>query len=234
MAGFFITGTDTDVGKTVVTSLLLSYFHSAGVDAQPYKPIQSGAIYEKGKLQAPDVQMYKRVLPTISPRKACTYLLEKASSPHLAAKEEVRAIDLDVIRRNVEQLQSVHDLVLVEGAGGLMVPIQDEYCMIDLMKDLALPVILVGRSGLGTINHTVLTVMALKAADIPIEGIILNRLHIEDETIEKDNVEMIERLTDVPVMGIVPHYNLLDDAFQNPSALHPIFNRLNHFKEEIT
>jgi dethiobiotin synthetase len=88
MAGYFITGTDTDVGKTVVTSLLLSYFHSEGVDVVPYKPIQSGALMDNGKLTAPDVAMYQRVLPRLDHSRACTYVLRKASSPHLAAREE--------------------------------------------------------------------------------------------------------------------------------------------------
>jgi dethiobiotin synthetase len=232
MAGYFITGTDTDVGKTVVTSLLLSYFHSIGVDAHPYKPIQSGAIDENGTLTAPDVQMYQRVLPQLNPNNACTYVLKKASSPHLAASEEDVTFNLDSINENAAKLQTLHDLVLVEGAGGLVVPLQGDYCMIDLMQDLELPVILVGRAGLGTINHTVLSIMALKQANIPIHGIILNRLHIEDETIENDNIEMIERLTGVRVFGIIPNITDLDEALQHPQSFQHIFHPLQQMKEE--
>ncbi|RLQ97434.1 dethiobiotin synthase [Falsibacillus albus] len=233
MAGYFITGTDTDVGKTVVTSLLLSYFHQKGIDVYPYKPIQSGAIYENGNLQGPDLQMYERVLTSLDTNKACTYLLKKASSPHLAAKEENVWFDIPAIQKNVERLLALHDLVLVEGAGGLIVPIQEDYCMIDLMKEIDLPVILVGRAGLGTINHTVLSVMALKQANITIEGIILNRLHMEDESIEKDNAVMIERLTGVKVLGTIPHLSDVEDAFKTPQAYESIFNRLNAAKEDI-
>jgi dethiobiotin synthetase len=233
MAGYFITGTDTDVGKTVVTSLLLSYLKNTGGNVFPYKPIQSGAILEDGKLQAPDVQMYQRVLPQLHTEKACTYLLKKASSPHLAAREENVTFDIDGILKNTANLEAHHDLVLVEGAGGVVVPIQDDYCMIDLMKDLKLPVILVGRAGLGTINHTVLSVMALKSAYIPIEGIILNATQTRDETIEKDNIEVIEQLTGIPVLGIIPRLENLDEALQNPQHFQSIFQQLNQTKEDI-
>jgi dethiobiotin synthetase len=232
MAGYFITGTDTDVGKTVVTSLLLSYFQSAGMNVHPYKPIQSGAIIEDGNLHAPDVQMYQRVIPQLNSKAACTYLLKKASSPHLAAKEENVVFDLNRIIKNTTDIQAHHDLVLVEGAGGVVVPIQENYCMIDLMKDIKLPVILVGRAGLGTINHTVLSVMALKQAHIHIEGIILNALHSEDTSIEEDNVVMIEQLTGIRVLGVVPHLAHLDTALQNPQQFRYIFEPLTHLKEE--
>ncbi|WLR51207.1 dethiobiotin synthase [Bacillus tianshenii] len=227
MAGYFITGTDTDVGKTVVTSLLTAYFQRAGVNVFPYKPIQSGAISENGELQAPDVQMYQRVLPSLEPTKACTYLLKKPSSPHLAAQEENIRFDISMVHHNASQLQTEHDLVLVEGAGGLIVPLKEGYCMLDFMKELKLPVILVARAGLGTINHTVLSVMALKQANISIAGILLNRLHEEDPTIENDNAVMIERLTNVPVLGTVPHLNNLDDTFKNEHSLKGIFKEMN-------
>jgi dethiobiotin synthetase len=233
MAGYFITGTDTDVGKTVVTSLLLSYLKNAGVDVFPYKPIQSGAIQEDGRLQAPDVQMYQRVLPQLQSETACTYILKKASSPHLAAREEDVTFDVNSIIKNTAQLEASHDLILVEGAGGAVVPIQDDYCMIDLMKDLHLPVILVGRAGLGTINHTVLTVMALQSAKIHIKGIILNRIQTGDPTIEEDNVKVIERLTGIPVLGIVPQIKNLEYALQNPINYQSIFQSLNPLQEGI-
>lgn len=233
MPGYFITGTDTDVGKTVVTSLLLSYLKNTGVDVFPYKPIQSGAILEDGKLQAPDVQMYQRVLPQLQSEKACTYLLKKASSPHLAAKEEDVTFDVNSIIKNTVQLEAAHDLILVEGAGGAVVPIQGDYCMIDLMKDLQLPVILVGRAGLGTINHTVLTVMALQSANIHIEGILLNCIQTGDKTIEEDNAKVIERLTGIPVLGIIPQIKNLEEALQNPINYQSIFQSLNPLQEDI-
>lgn len=233
MAGYFITGTDTDVGKTVVTSLMVSYFKNIGVDVFPYKPIQSGGVLENGALVSPDVQMYKRALPQLDLAQACTYVLKKASSPHLAAEEENVRFDLGSIHRHVASLRRDHEMVLVEGAGGVIVPIQEDYCMIDLMKDLQLPVILVGRAGLGTINHTVLSIKALKTAAIPIEGVILNSIHSEDETIEKDNIQVIQRLTGVPVLGIVPPLHDLEIAFQEPSTTQSLFAPL-HKKENLT
>src|SRR5690625_5966465 len=108
--------------------------------------------------------------------KCYTYLLKTASSPHFEAARENIIFDLSMIHRDINPIKESNDGIIVEGAGGLYVPItEDGYCMIDLMKDLLLPVILVGEAGLGTINHSVLSIKALQANDIPIAGVIVDR-----------------------------------------------------------
>jgi dethiobiotin synthetase len=235
MSTFFITGTDTDVGKTIVTALLTAYYKKIGKRVVPYKPVQSGAIDEQGRLTAPDVALYKKALPTLAAEDSNTYVLKKPSSPHLAAKEEGVTIFPGKIIEHVRLLEQKYETVLVEGAGGLIVPIQENgYCMIDLIKDLSVPVLLVARAGLGTINHTVLSVMALKAAGIKIAGIIFNRLkNDEDLTIEHDNRHMIEQLTSIPVIGTVPFFNNVDEVFQNDHLLDELFTSFQFEKLNV-
>lgn len=206
MNSFFITGTDTDVGKTLATAFLAKYFSQKRINTFPYKPIQSGAFMRNGERVAPDVDFYQKVTGLDLTEDVKKVLLLQASSPHLAAKAENVNIDSSFIHSELDRLNH-YDLVFVEGAGGLIVPIsEDGYCMINLIHDLSLPVLLVARAGLGTINHTVLSVMAMKQFHIPIAGIIFNRIHEEDIEMEADNKHMITQLTGVSVLGTIPHF----------------------------
>jgi dethiobiotin synthetase len=205
MKGFFITGTDTEIGKTLTTGLLAKYFLEEGIDVFPYKPVQSGAIIKNDRLVAPDTEYYEKLTKRTFGKDANTYVLETASSPHLAASIDGVSIELKPILEQVKKLRNAHDLILVEGAGGLIVPLNEEATILDLIDQVALPVILVGRAGLGTINHTVLSVMALKQRNINIAGIVLNQTSPNEmQEIERDNKSMIETLTKVPVIGMLP------------------------------
>jgi dethiobiotin synthetase len=227
MSSFFITGTDTDVGKTVTTALLAAFFNKQGKSVIPYKPVQSGAIDEVGKYEAPDVKLYQLALPNLNVDEASTYLFRTPSSPHLAAREDGQTILPEKILQHVRMLEQKYDLVLVEGAGGLIVPLQDNgYSMMNLIKDVAAPVILVARAGVGTINHTVLSVMAMKDKGIPIAGIILNQLIECDQVIEQENKRMIEYLTDVPVIGLIPFIKSVEEMFGNEGIMDEILASL--------
>jgi dethiobiotin synthetase len=212
MKGFFITGTDTDIGKTITTGLLTKYFLEKGIDAFPYKPVQSGAVLKKDRLVAPDTEFYEKVTNRSFGKNANTYLLKTPSSPHLAAALDGVSIELKPILEQVEKLQGIHELLLIEGAGGLIVPLNEEATILDLIERVSLPVILVARAGLGTINHTVLSVMALKQRSINIAGIILNQTSRDEmPEIERDNKRMIETLTGEKVIGVLP--NISQNSF---------------------
>lgn len=219
MSSYFVTGTGTDIGKTVVTSLLVDFFNEDDASYFPYKPIQTGAIEHEGNLLAPDPEVYKKAMEGSIEDRFYTYLLKTASSPHLAAKEENVTFDVANIHHDLQKLQEKYTGVIVEGAGGLYVPItEDGYCMIDFMKELNFPVILVGEAGLGTINHTVLSIKALEACDIPMAGIILNGSKQENELLEKDNIKMIEQLTNTSVMGTVPYVPNIEEMLGNKTG----------------
>ncbi|OIU68766.1 dethiobiotin synthase [Rossellomorea aquimaris] len=206
MGGFFVTGTDTEIGKTMITAVLTRHYLERGSDTFPYKPVQSGAEWEGEKLTAPDTVFYERFAGREFGPETNTYLLKIPSSPHLAAALEGVKIESQPIVDQTEKLLNSHELVFVEGAGGLIVPLNEEETMIDLIDRLSLPVILVARAGLGTINHTVLSVMALKQRNIKIAGIVLNRVTSDELTeIEEDNRRMLQKLSGVPIIGTFPY-----------------------------
>lgn len=177
--GVFITGTDTDVGKTFVSKWLCYHFNLAY-----FKPIQTGISEGKDKDVIQEF-CQKRTLSSV-------FELQKPLSPDQAARFENKVLDPSLIK-----LPHTHN-ILVEGAGGLLVPINDEYLMIDLIKELGLPVILVARSTLGTINHTLLSLEALQNRGIPILGIILNG------PLNELNKKSIEKFTDAPIVHELP------------------------------
>lgn len=200
-----MTGTGTDIGKTIVTTLLMDFLSTDNKRFFAYKPIQTGAIEEQGEWLAPDPEVYKLSSKFSNGNQPYTYLLETPSSPHLAAKQENVIYDLDQIHQQIKSIQENFHGIVVEGAGGLYVPITEAgYCMIHLIKDIGFPTILVADAGLGTINHTVLSVKALQAYHIPIAGIILNKTNKADKLLELDNEKMISKLTNVPIIGTVP------------------------------
>lgn len=180
--GIFITGTDTDVGKTFVSKWLCYHFNLTY-----FKPIQTGINEGKDK---DVVQNFCQKVPCES-----VFELDKPLSPDQAASFENRVLDPQCI-----QLPQKTD-ILVEGAGGLLVPINEQKLMIDLIQQLELPVILVARSTLGTINHTLLSLEALKKRGLVTLGIILNGPY------HPLNKKSIETFTDVPIIHQLPFLN---------------------------
>jgi dethiobiotin synthetase len=159
---FFVTGTDTDVGKTIVSALL-----TIALDGYYWKPIQSGrddrGLTDRDRVGQLTGLGPERLLPE-------RYCLGQPLSPHLAARLDGVEIELT----DFELPVGLDRPLIVEGAGGLLVPINDRHLMIDLIGHLGLPVVVVARSGLGTINHTLLSIGALRRSGIPILGVILN------------------------------------------------------------
>lgn len=200
----FITGTDTDVGKSALTGFLLAALLHDGLDAVPMKPVQTGC---EGSL-VPDVDFYARVTGRKCDNYAlhAPYLYQPACSPHLAAKMADRPIEIARIIASFEKLQSLHETVLVEGAGGIMVPLNESELMLDLMKALELPVLLASRPGLGTINHTLLSLEVLRHAGLDVLGVVMVESYAFDRTfIEEDNARAIEKYGEVPVLATLPH-----------------------------
>ncbi|EGQ21811.1 dethiobiotin synthetase [Sporosarcina newyorkensis 2681] len=218
MAVLFVTGTDTDVGKTIATTLLISYFTEQGLHFTPFKPVQTGAIQQDEKWIAPDVMVYQSAANNQLGRGNVEYLFQKPCSPHLAASIEDREIQPARLSEAVDRLGRTAEGLVIEGAGGLYVPLTgDGYCMIDWMEELKAPVVIVARAGVGTINHSVLTINALKSRQIPIAGVLLNDLQQDEKDIIHDNGEMISKLTGIPVIGVIPHMKNVDDTLRDPS-----------------
>lgn len=219
MKGYFITGTDTDAGKTVASAAILSLLINRGIDAVPVKPAQTGCENVGEKLNAPDLDFTLKItgLKIEEPEKEllCPNKYKPACSPHLAAEMANEKIILQDIVSSIKKLSEIHEQVVVEGAGGIMVPLNDNEMMIDLMCLLELPVILVARPGLGTINHTLLSLQALRNRNIEVAGVLFCATKpLNDDFIEKDNIKSVEKFGDVRVLGTLPYIKNIQDISQ--------------------
>lgn len=202
--GVFITGTDTDVGKTVVSAGIMYLLRSKGYNASYFKAALSGAIREKEKLVPGDSRFVKELSGLCEEYCYITpYIYETPVSPHLAGRIEKNPLKKEKVIDTFNKLKSKYDYIVAEGAGGIFVPLNDEgYMMPDLIKDLNMEVILVSRAGVGTINHTTLSVKALENMNIKVRGIIINGFD-KNEISHRDNVEIIKKLNNVPILGII-------------------------------
>ena len=205
-AGIFITGTDTGVGKTLVTGGLAALLQERGIDVGVMKPVESGCRRENGSLVPEDALFLKEMsgcqdeLQLINP-----YALEHPLAPALAAELEGVDIRLEVIREAYLILASRHELVLVEGAGGMLVPIAAHYFMADLARELGgLPLLVVARALLGTINHTLLTLYYARREGTEVLGIVMNHTSPQQGLAESLNREALYRWGEVPFLGSLP------------------------------
>ncbi|SFD38275.1 dethiobiotin synthase [Bacillus sp. UNCCL81] len=215
--GYFVTGIDTNIGKTYVTAQMVNCLQNKGIDAIPYKPIQSGVVNINNRLIGEDTAYYKENLELTEEHDYYgTYTLKTPVSPHLASKLEDVYIDEHVILEKYKQLENKHDVVFVEGAGGVAVPLKENFGTIDLIKRLNLPVILVTSLKLGTINHTVLTTEYLKSHQINLMGLLINKVPSVMGEMEKDNLVMLEKLTGHNILGVIPEQM---DSFTETSII---------------
>lgn len=206
--GLFITGTDTGVGKTVITGGLAGVLRKNGIKAVAFKPVQTGGIEREGELFSEDALFYRSAagLP-YSSRELNPICLGPSLSPNVAARISGQVIDPQALAEAYYRLAAENDRVLVEGAGGICVPLVDyHFTMADLARLLGTPLLVVVRPGLGTINHTVLTVRYAQYSGIEVRGIIINGYREEQATMaERTNPAVIEGMTGVPILGIVPY-----------------------------
>lgn len=202
MAGIFITGTDTSVGKTAVAAGLAGALGLRGYRVGVMKPVQSGAAVRNGELYSQDAEFLMAVTGTVDVELVCPVLLKEALAPGVAARIEGKDIDLSLIKDAYTTLERRYDIVIVEGAGGIAVPLKDKFLISDLITYLGIPAIIVARTGLGTINHTLLTIEHAKNSGISIVGVVMNNYRggIAEET----NPTIITELTGVPIIGIIP------------------------------
>ncbi len=194
---FFITGTDTNVGKTYITKLLVESLRAEGKYAVGFKPISCGDRDDAIILAAASGNL---PLDEVNPLH-----FSSAVAPHVAALLENKTINPAEIIASYKAISEKYDPVIVEGAGGWEVPITETYFVSDLAKDLNLPVILVAANRLGALNHIFLTIAAIEAKGLKCAGIILNQLEDEMDTPMITNKGIIESLTNVPLLDHIIH-----------------------------
>jgi dethiobiotin synthetase len=202
--GIFITATDTGIGKTLVASALVRCLIQRGIDVGVMKPIETG-VSRSRKLQSDGARLRKAAGSRDLMTEVCPYVFRLPVAPLSAAQAEGKAIQVTPILRAFRTLRQKHAFMVVEGAGGIYVPITLTLTISDLIYKMRLPVIVVGRSGLGGINHALLTLLALLDQNIPVVALVLNqkrpvRTKIA-RTQEQSTVNLLRRLAGVPVLG---------------------------------
>jgi len=198
--GIFVTGTDTGVGKTVVTAAIAWNLKQAGKSVAVMKPVQTGTI-----ISGPtDIEFVQKVVGENSSLDvSCPYMFPDPLAPLVASMITGERIDIDKIKDSYNQLSSENDFVIVEGAGGLLVPILEDYFMSDLALELNLPVLIVTRPNLGTLNHTLLTLESAKRRGLDVAGIVISNFPWDPGMPEQTNPELILSMTGVNILGVL-------------------------------
>jgi dethiobiotin synthetase len=194
---FFVTGTDTGVGKTHITKLLLEGLRASGVDAVGYKPVACG--------DRDDARILAAASGGLEMDEVNPVYLSTPVAPYVACLLENRSIDTAGLVEGYRRLASTHRTVIVEGAGGWEVPIAPEYRISDLATDLGLPVVLVAANRLGALNHVLLTLEAIRARGLTCAGVFLNQLVDELDTAMITNKGLLEDMTGVPLLDHLIH-----------------------------
>lgn len=189
---YFISGIDTDCGKTVVTGLLARYASGTGINVITQKMVQTGCAGI-----AEDILEHRRIMGIAiqevdEQMKTCPYIFKHPASPHLAAKMENAEISPDIIEQATAELCQSYDLILLEGAGGLFVPLNETICIIDYLQARNYPLILVTSSKLGSINHTLMSLEICKKRNISVKALIYNHYPANDQLILNNSMEIFK------------------------------------------
>jgi len=204
--GYFVTGTDTGVGKTIVTAALAATWRADGLNVGVMKPVATGCVRRREGLVSEDAEFLAKAADAPEPLDAITPVrFAEPLAPTVAAARAGREVDLAPVWKVWQRLSRAHDVLLVEGIGGALCPVTPRQCVADMARRFNLPVLVVARPGLGTINHTAMTVEVLRARHLEVAGVVINRYNRDTEDLaELTNPDEIQRAAAVPVLGLVP------------------------------
>ena len=209
--GIFITGTDTGVGKTVVAAVLARLLRMRGLSVGVMKPVTSGCREENGRLVSDDALLLCQAAGVDCSEDVAPYLLREPVAPAEAARQDGIVIDFARIRASFDRLAAGHDFVIVEGAGGLMVPLAGGLLVADLARRLELSLLVVARPDLGTINHTVLTCFAAGQMGLKVAGVVINNYPDSPGLAERSAPHQIGSLCGAALLGLWPHRDDVDE-----------------------
>jgi len=219
LKSLFITGTDTDVGKTYITAGLAVVIRKMGIDVGVMKPFAAGTAQKKG-YKSEDIKILSKAAQACDPEKLVNpQFFPIPASPYTAWKNLKIKPKINSVLSSFKSLSKIHSMMLVEGMGGIMTPILKNYFVTDLIKDMKIPAVLVTRTKVGTINHTIMTVKMCEKYKIPIKGIIINDFDSDGYKI-KELTRDFKSLTGVPILGSIPFINDLSNA-----SLYRIFKK---------
>lgn len=213
--GLFVTGTDTEVGKTLVAGAIADWFRRRHRRVGVLKPMATGCEHRREGLVSQDAEFLAHCADARFPLDViCPVRYAEPLAPAVAADRAGQPVDWDAVARSLRMIQDDSDVLVVEGVGGAMVPLDAKHTVLDLAKWLRLPAVVVARAGLGTINHTLLTVQALRAEGVEVAGVVVNRYPPDGASVaEETNPRAIERWGKVPVLCIVPDEKPTDAKF---------------------
>ena len=211
--GFFVTGTDTGVGKTIMAGALLKAMIFLGAKPCAMKPLESGCGKEGDVLVPYDGMFLKQMAHVDEPLHLITpCCFENPLAPLAASEEEMTDADLMAVRKTYTKLSQKYDSIVVEGIGGIMVPIRKDYFVSNLAAEFELPLVVVTRPGLGTINHTMLTVHYALREGLKVAGVIINYSRSPEHSMaEKTNPVVLAKICPVPIIGIFPYLKTVDE-----------------------
>lgn len=219
MKSIFITGTDTDVGKTYITTGLAVTLRKMGLDIGVMKPFAAGNAQKNG-FKSEDVEILSKAAQVNDPENLVNpQFFPIAASPYTAWKKLKIKPKISTILKSFKKLSNIHEMLLIEGMGGVMTPILKDYYITNLIKEMKIPTIIVTRSKVGTVNHTIMTVRMCEKYKIPIKGIIINDFD-SDGYKTKELTRDLKNLLKVPILGSIPFIDDLSD-----SSLYKIFKK---------
>ena len=210
MQGYFITGTDTEVGKTWISLGIIEALKRQGKNVGVMKPVSAGCEHTDKGLRNEDALLLQKNsnikldYKTINP-----FAFEPPIAPHIAAANENIRIDVESLHQHFQTIQQQSDCVVVEGAGGWLVPLNDFQTLADLAKRINLPVILVVNMRLGCLNHALLSVESIRNSGLPLAGWIANQVNLEMNCL-KENIETLRHMIDAPMLGQIPFLDALN------------------------
>ena len=221
MKGFFITGTDTGVGKTIIAGAMIKILCFLGFKTSGMKPVESGCVREDGVLIPSDGMYLRQIAQMQEPVTEVTpCCFESPLAPLPASELENAYVSVTKIMKAYYSLHANYNAVIVEGVGGLMVPLKKDYFVVDLAREIGLPLIVVAKPGLGSINHTMLTVNYALKEGLIVAGIIINYSHPPENSLaEETNPRLLKQICPVPLISIFPHLKNMDDDILARTAL---------------
>jgi len=218
LKSLFIAGTDTDVGKTYITAGLAVAFRKMGIDVGVMKPFAAGTAQKKG-YKSEDIVILSKAAQACDPENLVNpQFFPIPASPYTAWKNLKIKPKISTILSSFKKLSRLHDILLVEGMGGIMTPILKDYYVTNLIKEMKIPTVIVTRSKIGTINHTIMTVKMCEKYKIPIKGIIIN--NFDDGYPVAELKRDLQNLTGIKVLGSIPFIKNMHDA-----SLYRIFKK---------
>ena len=221
LTGFFITGTDTEVGKTLVCGALILKLREQGKKVIGFKPVVAGTYQDgSGHILNEDLETL-RIASQLAPGQfnLSPYILDMPVAPHLAAAQKGITLDLNIIMQALGDIQNKADCLVIEGAGGFLVPLNHHEDLGDLVQQIGLPVILVVGMKLGCINHALLTQEAIKARGLNIVGWVANSL-VNEMSLLQENISTLQVKINAPFLGLIPPLpNALQKSHNSPYSI---------------